>query len=269
MPSSQYYGVNWNADRNQWQAQVRIKSGTKQSFLGRFQSEIEAAKAVDQFIINNEAYHLSLNIGHEYSEDITKKKFKCCNQTIHKDDMSNQQAKQTPLDESVSKSIPLMNARGVKVQGSTSITSLNVIQKDIKNGSSSLKKAKNNKDDKVKKLRKKKDVVAIPKKKLKKNDAKENVSPLPISEYEQLRLDNIARNKKVLSNLGLHDSSLLTSQKQKPTSNKVAKTHKNKSNKWSCHMVINKPFFQFFLRTFFFSFFSLFTYEFSMFSVLI
>lgn len=43
--SSSYKGVSWHAARNKWQAHIKYN---KSKFLGRFDSEIEAAKAYDK-----------------------------------------------------------------------------------------------------------------------------------------------------------------------------------------------------------------------------
>jgi len=49
--SSKYHGVYWNKSNKNWGAGIRINN--KGKYLGSFSSEIEAAKCVDNFIIEN------------------------------------------------------------------------------------------------------------------------------------------------------------------------------------------------------------------------
>lgn len=57
--SSKYIGVSFDADRNKWFACIGI--GRKTIALGRFASEIEAAKARDTYITENNLKHFVLN----------------------------------------------------------------------------------------------------------------------------------------------------------------------------------------------------------------
>lgn len=57
--TSKYKGVSWNSQYSKWAAVVCVDY--KNNFLGRFDSEIDAAKARDQFIIENNLEGFPLN----------------------------------------------------------------------------------------------------------------------------------------------------------------------------------------------------------------
>lgn len=59
--SSKYFGVNWDKTRNKWATHISFNK--KHYALGRFNNEIDAAKAVDKFIIENnlQQYGYKLN----------------------------------------------------------------------------------------------------------------------------------------------------------------------------------------------------------------
>jgi hypothetical protein len=62
MPSK-FFGVTWNKARHQWVA--RINSDGKVIHLGYFQSEIEAARAVDAGQLKHRGQFAKLNIYEE------------------------------------------------------------------------------------------------------------------------------------------------------------------------------------------------------------
>ena len=49
--SSKYLGVHWDSNRNKWFSSIGFK--TKHYALGRYTSEIDAAKAYDKFVLEN------------------------------------------------------------------------------------------------------------------------------------------------------------------------------------------------------------------------
>ena len=56
---SKYLGVGWNKKRNKWQVQTRHEKVTY--YIGCFDKEEDAAKAYDQFCIDNNLYTANLN----------------------------------------------------------------------------------------------------------------------------------------------------------------------------------------------------------------
>lgn len=59
--TSRYKGVNWDKNRNKWQARIRVDS--KQIHIGRFDHEIDAAKAYDAMAIKYFGEFAFLNFG--------------------------------------------------------------------------------------------------------------------------------------------------------------------------------------------------------------
>ena len=57
--SSKYKGVHWDSDRNKWKATTKING--KVVCIGRFLTEIEAAKAYNDFVSHVDREHYKLN----------------------------------------------------------------------------------------------------------------------------------------------------------------------------------------------------------------
>ena len=57
--TSIYYGVSFSKTKNRWRSVIKIDK--KQKHIGTFMTEIEAAKAYDEFVINNIKYKIPLN----------------------------------------------------------------------------------------------------------------------------------------------------------------------------------------------------------------
>lgn len=53
--TSGYKGITWDKSRNKWASKITINS--KSIYLGRFETKIQAAKAYDQYVINNNLEH--------------------------------------------------------------------------------------------------------------------------------------------------------------------------------------------------------------------
>lgn len=52
-------GVVWNKKDKRWQSQIQVNKQRK--YIGQFSSEIEAAKAYNNYVINNKLTHFNLN----------------------------------------------------------------------------------------------------------------------------------------------------------------------------------------------------------------
>lgn len=57
--SSKYYGVYWDKTRNKWKAGISINN--KHKFIGRYPTELEAARARDSFVVDNGLEGFNLN----------------------------------------------------------------------------------------------------------------------------------------------------------------------------------------------------------------
>lgn len=57
--TSKYIGVTWNNERNKWLSRICVNK--KNIFLGRFSSEIDAAKAYNNYIITHNLKFFNLN----------------------------------------------------------------------------------------------------------------------------------------------------------------------------------------------------------------
>ena len=64
--TSKFVGVNWHTQANKWQARIRINK--QQKYLGRFDSELEAAKA---YIKAGEEHGFDMTIARERFRSIT------------------------------------------------------------------------------------------------------------------------------------------------------------------------------------------------------
>lgn len=63
--TSQFKGVHWDREKRKWRATIRVNG--KQKRLGRFDSEIEAAKAYDEALIAQWGEHARPNFAAEVS----------------------------------------------------------------------------------------------------------------------------------------------------------------------------------------------------------
>ena len=57
--TSIYYGVSFSKPKNRWRSVIKIDK--KQKHIGTFKTEVEAAKAYDEFVIKNIPYEIPLN----------------------------------------------------------------------------------------------------------------------------------------------------------------------------------------------------------------